>query len=185
MTDSTQPGFSDYDTSAHDPAAAESEFDAIAVAAAPEEVEPAALLRGLALALLVIPLGTALWVAIWNAGFIASIVAFGISFAAVWLYRAGSRSRVTWPAVWALIAIIVVALVVAFLAGIYSDFLVASSLTFSEAFTSPEIWAAYWDNIFNNPPLWSSYTTEIVMTIAFGALGCFGTVRRLLAEARG
>ncbi|MEO7016604.1 MAG: hypothetical protein ABI130_05820 [Leifsonia sp.] len=49
------------------------------------------MIRGIALSLLVMPVGVVLWVLIWNVGFIASIVSYGVAFAEVWLYRSGRR----------------------------------------------------------------------------------------------
>jgi len=140
--------------------------------------------RGLLLALVVIPVGAAAWVLLWNFGFIASIVSFGIAWAAVRLYRVGSGAPITRGAFWGIIGIIIVALVVSFLAAIASDLITATGLSWSTALTSDRFWSVYWDNIFANPKLWSAYLPNILMMILFGALGCFGTIRRLSRESR-
>ncbi len=137
------------------------------------------------LSLAVIPVGVIIWVALWNAGFIASIVSFGVALGAVWLYRLGSRgARVTRGAFWALIAVVVVTVALSFLAGIYSDLVAVAAVTWNQALTSPAFWATFWDNIFNNAHLWEVYAPQLGLAVLFAALGCFGTIRRLARESR-
>ena len=51
--------------------------------------------RGVIFALIVLPLGIVAWDILWSVGFVASIVAFGVAWAAVRLYRIGSGGRIT------------------------------------------------------------------------------------------
>ncbi len=142
-------------------------------------------IRGILLSLVVIPVGVVAWVLLWNAGFIASIVSFGVAFAAVWLYRVGSsRARVTRLAFWSLIGVIAVTVFLSFLAGIFADVVTATGVTWNEALTNPAFWATYWDNIFNNPTMWNAYAPQLLLALAFAALGCFGTIRRLARESK-
>ena len=46
--------------------------------------------RGIALALIALPLGVVVWVLLWSIGFVSSIVALGVALAALSLYRRGS-----------------------------------------------------------------------------------------------
>ena len=77
--------------------------------------------RGLALALLAIPAGVTAWVLLWQFGFIASVVAWGIAAGAAWLYRIGASQDVTKAAAPYIITIILLGVILAFLGGIVSD----------------------------------------------------------------
>jgi hypothetical protein len=140
--------------------------------------------RGLALALLVIPAGIVVWTIVWNLGFVASIVSWGVAAGAIFLYRLGSKARVTPAAYWGLIAIVAVTVVLSFLAGIFTDIVKVVGVPLGEALTRADFWRLYADNIFNNPDMWGAYATQILMAVAFAALGCFTTFRRLSREAR-
>lgn len=141
-------------------------------------------LRGLVLALLVIPVGATAWVLLWNFGFVASIVSFGIAWGAVRLYRIGSGGAVSRGAFWGIVGIIVVALAVSMLAAIASDLISATGLGMTAALTSDDFWSLYWHNVFGNGRMWAAYLPSILMMIVFGALGCFNTIRRLARESR-
>lgn len=142
-------------------------------------------LRGVLLSLLVIPIGATLWVILWNFNFIASIVAFAIAWGAVSLYRLGSGANtVTRGAFWSLIGVILVAMVVSFLAAIGSDFVSAFGLTTMQALTSEEFWATYWNTVLTDGEMWAAYMPDLVMSVIFAGLGCFGTIRRLSRESR-
>ncbi|WP_223690335.1 hypothetical protein [Leifsonia poae] len=151
---------------------------------APMLPESERVIRGLALALLVIPVGMVLWALLWNIGFIASIVSYGVAFGAVWLYRIGSKARVTRAAFWALLGIIVVTVVLSLLAGIFTDAARFVDIPLTQALTDPEFWGLYWQNIFTNAQLWSTYLPQILLALAFGALGCYRTIRALAVESR-
>ncbi|GAA1443682.1 hypothetical protein [Leifsonia poae] len=150
----------------------------------PAVPEPERVARGLALALVVIPVGVAAWVLLWNIGFIASIVSYGVSFGAVWLYRVGSKARVTRASFWGVLAIIVVTVVLSLGAGIFSDLVQAVGIPLSEALSEPQFWSLFWRNIFTNGDLWSAYLPQIVLALAFAALGCYRTIRMLANESR-
>lgn len=140
--------------------------------------------RGLALALVIIPAGVIAWTILWNIGFIASIVSWGVAAGAVWLYRAGSKARVTRGAFWGLVAIVVVTVVLSLLAGIFTDLVSAVGIPLTQALTDPDFWGLFADNIFNNGELWQAYLPQVVLALAFAFLGCFWTMRRLARESR-
>lgn len=150
----------------------------------PGAVPPEHVVRGLLLSLLVIPVGATLWVLLWNLGFIASIVAFAIAWGATWLYRRGSGGRITRASFWALLGVVVVAVAVCFLATLASDLVPEIGLPVLTALTTADFWAVYWDNVFNNPQLWASYAPDLLMSVLFAGIGCFGTFRALAREAR-
>jgi hypothetical protein len=66
--------------------------------------------RGVIFALIVLPLGILAWDVLWSVGFVASIVAFGVAWGAVRLYRIGSGGRITRNGAIAVTAITVVTL---------------------------------------------------------------------------
>lgn len=140
--------------------------------------------RGLALALLVIPAGIVVWTIIWNLGFVASIVSWGVVAGAVFLYRVGSKARVTRGAYWGLIAIVAVTVVLSLLAGIFTDIVKVVGIPLGDALTRADFWHVYADNIFSNGDMWGAYMPQVLMAVAFAALGCFMTFRRLSREAR-
>ncbi|ANF31297.1 hypothetical protein A0130_06105 [Leifsonia xyli] len=147
--------------------------------------EPERVARGLALALLVIPAGVIVWTILWSIGFIASIVSWGVAVGAVWLYRRGSKARVTRGAFWGIIAIVVVTVVLSLLAGIFTDVVAAVGIPFTEALTNSKFWDVYFDNVFNNGDMWQAYLPQVLLALLFAALGCFMTLRRLARESRG
>jgi hypothetical protein len=152
--------------------------------AAPVLPESERVARGIALALLVIPVGIVAWTVLWNFGFIASIVSYGVSVGAVWLYRVGSKARVTRASFWAILAIIIVTMVLSLLAGFFTDVAGFLGLPLMQALTEPRVWEVYWNNIFTNPDLWSAYLPQILLALAFAALGCYRTIRMLAGESR-
>lgn len=150
----------------------------------PSATPPALLVRGVALSLLVIPLGAAAWLILWNMGFIASIVSFGIAAGAVALYRGGSKHPVNRTAFWALIIVILVAVVVSFFVGVAADIAKFLEMDAGTAVVSGEFWDTYWINIFDNPDMWDSYGNDILMSLLFTGLGCFTVLRRAARESR-
>lgn len=140
--------------------------------------------RGLALALLIIPAGVIVWTVLWNIGFIASIVTWGVAIGAVWLYRAGSKARVTRGAFWGIIAIVAVTVVLSLLAGIYSDLVAALKIPLGDALTDDRVWGLFADNLFTNGDMWQSYLPSILLALLFAVLGCFTTLRRASRESR-
>ena len=151
---------------------------------APVPTQSEQVIRGILLALVVIPVGVVVWVLLWRIGFIASIVSFGVAWGALKLYRIGSGTKVSRGAFWALIGIIVVTIALSFLAAIASDLITVTGLTFGQAMTSDRFWSAYWNNVFDNPKLWATYAPQLLFAVAFAALGCYRTVIRMAREAR-
>lgn len=136
--------------------------------------------RGLLAALLAIPLGILIWVFLWQYGFIASIAAFAIAYVAVWLYNWGSGSEVTKSVAPYLMGIIVLGVILAFLSGMVSDAWAAytTELEGKEGFFSADFWILFADNL-TRADLWGSYTMDIVISIAFAALGAGGVIFNL------
>ncbi len=149
-----------------------------AVPLPPENVQ-----RGTVLALVVIPAGIIAWTLLWSIGFIASIVAFGVAFGALALYRFGSGGAIGRGGAIRVTVITIVTLALAFVAG-----LAARSLpiwmqqhrqSLVEALADPAFWAGL---------ARASATTDIAISLllaaVFGLLGCFSVLRTAFAQSR-
>jgi len=137
--------------------------------------------KGLLFATAVIPLGIAAWLLLWEFGFIASVVAWGIAAGAVWLYRYGAKSDVTKATLPWLLAIIIVAVIAAFVSGMVSDLwhLYVNEIKGTGALLGSEFLSLAWDNL----TYWdfvAQYTSDLLISIAFTALGAGGIVYGLL-----
>jgi hypothetical protein len=139
-------------------------------------------LRGAMFALLAPLVGSVLWVILWRWGFIASLVAYLITFLTIKLYikGAGTLSRKSLPIV---LGIAVGGVALAFVCGVASD-----ALAFYAEQAHVGQWAAlsyadFWSFLQSNlirGEIWSSYTNDLLIAVAFAALGMYGTVKELL-----
>ena len=127
-------------------------------------------------ALIVLPVGVVVWDILWSFGFVASIVAFGVAYLAVRLYRFGSGGRVTRSGAIAIAVITIGTLVIAFISGSPST---SSACTPSRPdrasprrLVSPRFWGIVFGDMFQPQSLIS-----LLLAAAFGALGCFGILR--------
>lgn len=138
--------------------------------------------RGLLFASAVIPLGVIAWLILWQYGFIASVIAWGIAFGAVWLYNFGSRAEVTRKAVPYVLAIIVLGVLAAFASGmIYDLWGFYKGDGGGQGFFSEEFLTGVWSNLTYWEFL-SSYTVDFLISIAFAALGASGVVYGLFKQ---
>jgi hypothetical protein len=153
--------------------------------ATPEALPPENVQRGTLLALLVIPAGIVVWVILWGFGFIASLVAFGIAIGALWLYRFGSDGRISRAGAVRVTLVTVVALILAFVAGLVSEVLPMyanqRNLDFVSALTSGEFWSFFNNAVANN---FGDVAVQFVIALAFGALGCFSVLRTAFRQTR-
>jgi hypothetical protein len=142
------------------------------------------ILRGTLFALIAIPVGATLWVVIWNLGFIASIVSFGVALAAVWLYSKGSGGRVGAIGATLVAMIVLVTLLAGFYFGLVSDY---ARLIGEDLGVSPF-------EILRNDAFWPSFAADfglllqanganLAMSLAFGALGAFSILRNVFKAA--
>ena len=132
--------------------------------------------RGVIFALLVLPVGVIAWDILWGVGFVASIVAFGVAYLAVRLYRFGSGGRVTRSGAIAIAAITIGTLVIAFISGFAVSIVGLYSQQFGTSIPESLVAPRFWSIVF------SSMTTgqaliSLLLAAAFGALGCFGILR--------
>jgi hypothetical protein len=143
--------------------------------------------RGTVFALLIVPAGIIVWVILWQIGFIASIVAFGVALGAMRLYRFGSGGPVSRTGAIRITIITVATLVLSFFAGLVANLLPAYANHYHvnpiEAITSPQFW-----NIFvsstTNPDNFGSLGVSFLLALVFGALGCFSVLRTAFVQTR-
>lgn len=134
--------------------------------------------RGTIVTLLVIPIGIIVWVLLWNVGFVASVVAWGVAWLALRLYRWGSGGFVTRTGAIRITVITVVTLVLALIAGLAGGQITAYASYASQPVVAtaldPQFWGLFWPAF---PSIVAANGLSIVIALAFGALGCFNTLR--------
>ena len=139
--------------------------------------------RGVIFALLVLPLGVVAWDILWSVGFVASIVAFGVAYLAVRLYRFGSGGRISRSGAIAIAAITIGTLVIAFISGfavnivgLYSE---QTGSSIPESLVSPRFWSIVFGSMANPQSLIS-----LLLAAVFGALGCFSILRSAFRQTQ-
>ena len=131
--------------------------------------------RGVIFALIVLPVGIVAWDVLWSVGFVASIVAYGVAWAAVRLYRIGSGGRLTRSGAIAITVITIATLVLAFVSGFIVDVvqaLVKQGASVTEALSYPPF-GGYVVQAMTQP----SSLISLLLAALFGALGCFSVLR--------
>ena len=127
--------------------------------------------RGVAVALVVLPAGIILWDLLWSFGFVASIVAFGIAWGAMRLYRIGSNGPFSRTGAIAVLVITVVSLVLAYISGFVVDlmpsYMDVTGRTVVDGLVDGRFWAQVFQNMGDPREI-----PSLVLAIAFGALGC-------------
>ncbi|MDP9028441.1 MAG: hypothetical protein M3N46_12995 [Actinomycetota bacterium] len=131
--------------------------------------------RGVIVALIVVPLGIVAWDVLWSVGFVASIVAFGVAWASVRLYRLGSGGRITRPGAIAVTIITIATLVLAYVSGFVVDVvqaLMKQGASVTEALAYPPFWGYVGQAMVTPQSL-----VSLLLAALFGALGCFSVLR--------
>ncbi len=149
---------------------------------APVDTRPEDVERGTWFALIVLPLGIIVWVLVWQLGFIASIISFGIAWGAVRLYRLGARRITSTRGVWRVVVIVAVTVVLALFAGFAWDVLSyyeQNGIGWTSAITMSGFWRDTFAWMFD-----SQNVPHLLIAIAFAVLGCFTTLRSLVRSAR-
>lgn len=153
------------------------------VAPSPVSLPPENVQRGTVLALVIIPAGIIVWTLLWSVGFIASIVAFGVAFGALALYRFGSGGAVGRNGAIRVTVITIVTLLLAFVAGLASDglpiWMQQHRQTLVESLADPQFWSALSRAAANG-----STAVAFLLALVFGALGCFSVLRAAFAQTR-
>ncbi len=148
---------------------------------------PENLVRGLLLSLLTIPAGIVVFSVIYNLGFIASIVALGVAFAAFFLYRLGSGGRVSMRGAVVVALVTIVTLVLAFVVAQYTVIAVALGdvwgMSWFEVLTNPQF-PSVAGEILADPSVSGELAGDAVFTFIFGLLGCGAILFNIFRAAR-
>jgi len=143
--------------------------------------------RGTVFALVAVPAGIIAYVALYEVGFIASVVAFGVAWLATLLYRYGSGQEVDRTGAIRIAVITLATIVAAIAAGIIWDVasLVADDYDtspFSEL-TNPDFWP-YLVYDLSDWEYFRQYIPDILIGLLFGIIGCFSTLRAAFGRRR-
>jgi len=139
--------------------------------------------RGVIFALIALPAGVIAWDILWSFGFVASIVAFGVAYLAVRLYRFGSGGRVSRTGAIAVAAITIGTLIVAFISGFAVDVVGLYSQQFGTSIPEALVAPRFWSIVFSAMTSPQALPT-LLLAALFGALGCFGTLRSAFLQTR-
>jgi len=139
--------------------------------------------RGVIFALIVLPVGVIAWDILWSFGFVASIVAFGVAYLAVRLYRVGSGGRVTRPGAIAIAVITIGTLIVAFISGFAVDLLGEYTRVSGQSIPESLASSRFWSIVFADMAAPQSLIS-LLLAAAFGTLGCFSILRSAFRQTR-
>ncbi|HUS25898.1 MAG TPA: hypothetical protein VMY99_00945 [Nevskiaceae bacterium] len=131
--------------------------------------------------------GIAVWVALWEMGFIASIATFLMAWLTIWLYRKGAGT-IDRRSLYVILPYIFVGIALSILAGMIDDSLhyvtdevnKMRHISMLEILFKSAFWSFTFDNLLHNGELWAGYTKDILISLGLGALGAYSTVRDVL-----
>jgi hypothetical protein len=143
--------------------------------------------QGTVFALAAIPAGIVVYVLLYQFGFVASIVGFGVAWLATLLYRIGSGQDLDRTGAVRVAVVTLVTIVLAITAGIIwnvTDLWSADegSTAFAALFVSD-----FWDYLVYDLSDWeyfSQYVPDILIGLTFGIIGCFSTLRAAFGRPR-
>jgi hypothetical protein len=139
--------------------------------------------RGVIFALIALPAGVVAWDILWSFGFVASIVAFGVAYLAVRLYRFGSGGRVSRTGAIAVAVITIGTLIIAFISGFAVDVVGLYTQQFGTSIPEALVAPRFWSIVFSAMTSPQALPT-LLLAALFGALGCFGTLRSAFLQTR-
>lgn len=136
--------------------------------------------RGTLLSLAIIPLGVIAWVLIWNLGFVAGIVGFGIAIGALFLYRFGSGGIVSRGGAVRVALVTLLTVLIAMFATLVSDVVNAlseiSGISAIETITHEAFWPSF-QEIVTAPEVSGEYAKSFAIGLGLALLGSFSTLR--------
>lgn len=139
--------------------------------------------RGLIFALLALPAGIIVWDIIWSAGFVASLVAFGVAWLAMRLYRFGSGGRISRNGAIAVTVVTVLTLVLAFISGYVIDNVVQFTQQTGGSIPEGIVDSRVWSFAFQDMVTGQAFVS-LLLAAAFGLLGCFSILRGAFRQVR-
>jgi hypothetical protein len=142
------------------------------------------IVRGALFAAIAIPAGAIVWDIVWSFGIISALVAYGIAVATVWLYQKGSGGVISIAGAFVISGIVVVTLVFSFWVGMVTDYAIGSAQVSGygpiEVLGLPQFWQYFGENF---GAILSDDALSLGISILFGALGTFRTLRRVFTHA--
>lgn len=139
--------------------------------------------RGVVFALVALPVGVVAWDILWSLHFVASIVAFGVAYLAVRLYRFGSGGRVTRSGAIAIAVITIGTLIIAYISGYAVQIVGLYSNQFGTSIPESLLAPRFWSIVFASMTTGSALI-QLLLAAVFGALGCFGILRNAFMQTR-
>ncbi|MFB2597490.1 septum formation family protein [Herbiconiux sp. P17] len=138
--------------------------------------------RGLAYALLVVPIAVPVWLIIWQSGWISSIVAFGTAFGAAALFRYGAKGRVSTRGA---VAISIVSFATILLCVAASMLFDASGVYAPEermfgGLAEPGFWSWLTGSYLSDPAVAAALAWSAALSLFLAALGALPTLIGLL-----
>lgn len=151
--------------------------------ASPSSLPSENLQRGVIFALIALPAGVVAWDILWTLNFISSIVAFGVAYLAVRLYRFGSGGRVSRNGAVAVAVITIGTLIVAVISGFAISVVGVYSQQFGTSIPEALVAPGFWSIVFAAITSPQAIPTLLLATL-FAALGCFWTLRTAFVQTR-
>lgn len=149
---------------------------------------PEDLIRGLLLSLIIVPVGVLVFLLIWNLGFIASIVGFGVALGASFLYRLGSRGRISIRGAFVVTGVTLLTLVLSFIVAevswVVTSVSAQTGLSWTEVLSTPRF-GDFVIKTLTAPDVIGGVLGDAALTFVFGLLGCFTVLRAAFKEAKG
>jgi hypothetical protein len=131
----------------------------------------------------VLPAGVVAWDILWGFGFVASIVAFGVAYLAVRLYRFGSGGRISRNGAIAIAVITIGTLVISFISGFAVDLVGQYSRISGQSIPESLVSSRFWGIVFTAMTSGQALIS-LLLAAAFGALGCFSILRSAFRQTR-
>lgn len=142
-------------------------------------------IRGTLFSLIALPIGVAIFVVVWNLGFIASIVSVATALLTVFLYRLGAGGVISRVGALCVTAVVIVTVGLSILAGIVSEVAIyvgeEAGVSPFEAITLPGFWD-FFTEVTSDPAYQESVLPSVGIAILFAGLGVFGTLRKAFTQ---
>ncbi len=141
--------------------------------------------RGVAYALLAIPLAVVSWMLLWQLGIMSSFVVFGATIVAVLLYRYGSRGELTASGVVAIALIVVAAVAVSLVFSFLADAAALFPLSEVEgsvyarvfdAVGNPEFGPWFTESWWPSSTVWEAWIPNLILAVLYLLIGLVPTL---------
>ena len=136
--------------------------------------------RGVGYLLLMIPLGVAVWLFVWQIGIVTSLVPVGIALGAVYLYRYGSGGSMSGRGLFSVSAVVILTVALglagSFVFDAYRNYPLSQSSggVFEQlgvAFGDADFWHWFWLAFVSSSTTWEAWIPNILIALFFAALG--------------